>query len=88
MDSPRTVRVNKIRQPRVRDLRAFGFRAGLSADDCARFRANPETAWRIAARLADGHFSESLRDAVLSAAGFAAERWKSTARVAPRADSG
>ena len=58
------------RQPTPRQLRAFGVRAGLSADDYERFRANPATAWRIATRLIGDHFPESMRDTVLSAAGF------------------
>ena len=70
IDSPRPVRVDKNGQASRAELRALGVRAGLSADDCARFRADPATAWRVAARLIDGHFPESLRDAVLSAAGF------------------
>lgn len=85
IDSPRAVQVNKNRQPRVRDLRAFRVRAGLSAGDCAHFRANPEIAWRVAARLIDGHFPESLREAVLSAAGFDAVSPPEASAVAVRA---
>ena len=69
IDSPNRELLDK-RQPTPRQLRAFGVRAGLSADDYALFRANPATAWRIAARLINGHFPESMRDSVLSAAGF------------------
>ena len=70
IDSPRTVRVDRNGQASASDLKANGVRAGLSQDDCAHFRANPAIAWRVAARLIGGHFPESLRDSVLSAAGF------------------
>ena len=70
IDSPRSVREDVNGQAGRRELRELGVRAGLSAGDYAYFRANPRTAWRVAARLIDDHFPESLRDAVLSAAGF------------------
>ena len=70
IDAPGGDPSNKIRRPTSRRLRELGVRAGLSEDDYAHFRANPRTAWRTAARLIDLHFPESLRDAVLSAAGF------------------
>lgn len=70
IDSPRPVRVDVNGQASPRELRELGVRAGLSRSDYAYFRANPRTAWRAAARLIDDHFPESLRDAVLSAAGF------------------
>lgn len=70
IDSPRTVRVDKNGQASARELKSLGVRAGLSADDYERFRANPATAWRVAARLIGDHFPESMRDSVLSAAGF------------------
>ena len=70
IDSPRTVRVDKNGQAAAGELRELGVRAGLSAGDFAHFRANPASAWRAAARLIDAHFTESMRDSVLSAAGF------------------
>ena len=70
IDAPIAGMVDEIAQPSARRLRELGVRAGLSEDDYAHFRANPRTAWRTAARLIDLHFPESLRDAVLSAAGF------------------
>ena len=70
IDAPSADLVNEVGQPSPRRLRELGVRAGLSSDDYAYFFANPRTAWRVAARLIDDHFPESLRDAVLSAAGF------------------
>ena len=70
IDAPGSDLLNEIRPPAPRRLRELGVRAGLSEDDYDYFRANPRTAWRVAARLIDDHFPESLRDAVLSAAGF------------------
>ena len=69
IDSPDSGLLDK-REASPRELRELGVRAGLSAGDYAYFRANPRTAWRVAARLIDDNFPESLRDAVLSAAGF------------------
>ena len=70
IDKPCAVRVYKNGQASPADLRALGVRAGLSAGDYAHFRANPADAWRAASRLIGDHFPESMRDAVLSAAGF------------------
>ena len=84
IDSPRTVRVGKNGQASPSELKRLGVRAGLSAGDYVHFRANPEIAWRVAARLIDGHFPESLRDAVLSAVGFDAVAPPEDAVVAAR----
>ena len=62
--------LDEIPRPTMARLRKHDVRGGLSEADYALFQAKPEVAWKAASILIDRHFPESLRDALLSAAGF------------------
>ncbi|MCW2750113.1 MAG: hypothetical protein JWR83_1223 [Aeromicrobium sp.] len=80
LDSHPSLRAGAAGEPLVSDLKAFGIRAGFTADVKAAFRADPTLVNEIAARVLEQHFPDSLHEDILDEVGLSLETRSKTAK--------